>query len=63
MGPSVCGLYFSHPDSHYFGGGKIERDQVEDYARRKGWSVQEAERWLMPVLNYDPLAAVRTAAE
>ena len=63
MGPSVCGLYFSHPDSHYFGGGKIERDQVEDYARRKGWSVQEAERWLMPVLNYDPLSAVRTAAE
>jgi len=62
-GASVCGLYFSHPDSHYFGVGKIERDQVEDYARRKGWSVQEAERWLMPVLNYDPLAAVRTAAE
>ena len=38
-GASVCGLYFSHPDSHYFGVGKIERDQVEDYARRKGWSV------------------------
>ena len=45
-GASVCGLYFSHPDSHYFGVGKIERDQVEDYARRKGWSVAEAERWL-----------------
>ncbi len=38
-GASVCGLYFSHPQSHYFGVGKIERDQVEDYARRKGWSV------------------------
>ena len=37
-GASVCGLYFSHPDSHYFGVGKIERDQVEDYARRKGWT-------------------------
>jgi 5-methyltetrahydrofolate--homocysteine methyltransferase len=62
-GASVCGLYFSHPDSHYFGVGKIERDQVEDYARRKGWTVVEAERWLAPILNYDPLAAVRTAAE
>jgi len=62
-GASVCGLYFSHPDSHYFGVGKIERDQVEDYAKRKGWSVEDAERWLAPILNYDPLAAVRTAAE
>ena len=62
-GAAVSGLYFSHPDSHYFGVGKIERDQVEDYARRKGWSVAEAERWLMPILNYDPLAAARTAAE
>jgi 5-methyltetrahydrofolate--homocysteine methyltransferase len=62
-GASVCGLYFSHPDSHYFGIGKIERDQVEDYARRKGWTIHEAERWLAPILNYDPLAAVRTAAE
>jgi 5-methyltetrahydrofolate--homocysteine methyltransferase len=62
-GAAVCGLYFSHPDSHYFGVGKIERDQVEDYARRKGWSVTEAERWLAPILNYDPLAAARTAAE
>ena len=39
-GASVCGLYFSHPESHYFGVGKIERDQVEDYARRKGWSAR-----------------------
>ena len=48
------GLYFSHPESFYFGVGKIERDQVEDYAARKGWSVAEAERWLAPVLNYIP---------
>jgi 5-methyltetrahydrofolate--homocysteine methyltransferase len=60
---SVCGLYFSHPESRYFGVGKIERDQVEDYAARKGWTVAEAEKWLAPVLNYDPLAAARTAAE
>jgi 5-methyltetrahydrofolate--homocysteine methyltransferase len=53
---SVSGLYFSHPDSHYFGIGRIGRDQVEDYAARKGWSVAEAERWLAPVLGYDPVA-------
>ena len=53
-GSSVSGLYFSHPESFYFGVGKIERDQVEDYAARKGWSVTEAERWLAPVLNYIP---------
>jgi 5-methyltetrahydrofolate--homocysteine methyltransferase len=52
-GASVSGLYFSHPQSHYFGVGKVERDQVEDYAARKGWSVEECERWLAPVLNYD----------
>ncbi len=51
---SVSGLYFAHPDSHYFALGKIERDQVEDYARRKGWDLQTAERWLGPVLNYNP---------
>jgi 5-methyltetrahydrofolate--homocysteine methyltransferase len=62
-GAAVSGLYFSHPESHYFGVGKIERDQVEDYARRKGWSVTEAEKWLAPILNYDPLAEARTAAE
>src|SRR5262249_13236327 len=62
-GASVSGLYFSHPDSHYFGVGKIERDQVEDYAARKGWTVAEAEKWLAPGLNYDPLIAARTAAE
>jgi 5-methyltetrahydrofolate--homocysteine methyltransferase len=53
-GSSVSGLYFSHPESFYFGVGKIERDQVEDYAARKGWSVAETERWLAPVLNYIP---------
>ncbi|MEQ9198680.1 MAG: vitamin B12 dependent-methionine synthase activation domain-containing protein, partial [Rhodospirillales bacterium] len=58
---SVSGLYFSHPDSRYFGVGGIERDQVEDYARRKGMDVREVERWLAPSLNYDPLRA-RAAA-
>jgi 5-methyltetrahydrofolate--homocysteine methyltransferase len=53
-GSSVSGLYFSHPDSFYFGVGKIERDQVEDYAARKGMSIAEVERWLAPVLNYIP---------
>ncbi len=61
-GASVCGLYFSHPQSHFFGVGKIERDQIEDYAARKGWSVAEAERWLAPILNYDPRAMARDAA-
>jgi 5-methyltetrahydrofolate--homocysteine methyltransferase len=53
-GSSVSGLYLGNAESFYFGVGKIERDQVEDYAARKGWSVQEAERWLAPVLNYIP---------
>jgi len=53
-GAAVSGLYFSHPESEYFGVGKIERDQVEDYARRKGMSLREAERWLAPLLNYTP---------
>ncbi len=61
-GASVSGLYFSHPDSHYFGVGRIERDQVEDYARRKGWTVAECERWLAPVLNYDPATSREKAA-
>ena len=50
---AVSGLYFAHPEAHYFGVGRIERDQVEDYARRKGWTVREAERWLAPILNYE----------
>ena len=62
-GAAVCGLYFSHPQSAYFGVGKIERDQVEDYARRKGWSLEEAERWLAPILNYDPRMTSSIAAE
>jgi 5-methyltetrahydrofolate--homocysteine methyltransferase len=53
-GSSVSGFYYSHPESRYFGVGKIERDQVEDYARRKNWTVEEAERWLAPLLNYNP---------
>ena len=48
---SVCGWYFAHPQSHYFGLGKISRDQLEDYARRKGMSMEEAEKWLRPVLE------------
>ena len=59
-GASVCGLYFSHPKAEYFGVGKIERDQAEDYAARKGWTVEECERWLAPILNYRP--AVKVAA-
>jgi 5-methyltetrahydrofolate--homocysteine methyltransferase len=61
-GAAVCGLYFSHPQSYYFGVGKIERDQVEDYARRKGWSIGDAERWLAPILNYDPRRSQSIAA-
>jgi 5-methyltetrahydrofolate--homocysteine methyltransferase len=57
-GSSVSGLYFSHPESFYFGVGKIERDQVEDYAARKGWSIAETERWLAPVLNYIPVSEI-----
>lgn len=51
---SVSGLYFAHPESKYFGLGKIGKDQVADIARRKGWPVHEMERWLMPNLNYEP---------
>ena len=51
-GASVSGYYFSHPESRYFGVGRIEKDQVEDYARRKGVSLEEAEKWLRPNLNY-----------
>ena len=51
---SVSGFYFSHPQSQYFAVGKVGRDQVEDYARRKGIPVAEAERWLAPYLAYEP---------
>ena len=50
---SVSGWYFSHPDSRYFAVAKINREQVEDYARRKGMSLAETERWLAPNLGYD----------
>jgi len=49
---SVSGFYFSHPDAHYFAVAKIDRDQVADYAQRKGVSIADAERWLAPNLNY-----------
>ena len=49
---AVSGLYFSHPESHYFGVGKIGKDQVEEYALRKGMSLSETERWLSPILAY-----------
>ncbi|MVA79847.1 methionine synthase [Agrobacterium vitis] len=61
-GSSVSGIYIGHPDSYYFGVAKVERDQVEDYAARKGMDVREIERWLGPVLNYVPKAAVDTDA-
>ncbi|MCF1461319.1 methionine synthase [Agrobacterium vitis] len=61
-GSSVSGIYIGHPDSYYFGVAKVERDQVEDYAARKGMEVREIERWLGPVLNYVPKAAVEEDA-
>jgi 5-methyltetrahydrofolate--homocysteine methyltransferase len=53
-GAAVSGLYFSHPESRYFVLGRVARDQVHDYADRKGWSVAEAEKWLAPNLSYSP---------
>jgi 5-methyltetrahydrofolate--homocysteine methyltransferase len=52
-GAAVSGWYFWPPEARYFGVGKIERDQVEDYAHRKGMDVADTERWLAPNLNYD----------
>ena len=54
---AVSGFYFSHPEAKYFAVGKIDRDQLESYARRKDMSIEEAERWLAPNLGYDPKAA------
>jgi 5-methyltetrahydrofolate--homocysteine methyltransferase len=51
---SVSGLYFAHPEAKYFAVGKIQRDQVEDYAQRKGMAVAEVEKWLSPNLAYEP---------
>ncbi len=53
-GAAVSGFYFSHPESQYFVVGRLGQDQVADYARRKGWSLPEAERWLAPNLGYEP---------
>ncbi len=51
---AVSGYYFSHPQSQYFVVGRIGKDQIEDYAKRKQLNVREAERWLAPYLDYDP---------
>jgi 5-methyltetrahydrofolate--homocysteine methyltransferase len=52
--PSVSGLYFGHPQARYFSVGRIARDQIEDYARRKRMPIRDAERWLRPNLAYEP---------
>jgi 5-methyltetrahydrofolate--homocysteine methyltransferase len=57
---SVCGLYIAHSDSKYFNVGKIDKDQVEEYAKRKRMSVEEAERWLMPILGYEMIEEVES---
>ena len=49
---AVSGIYYSHPQSKYFGLGKIAKDQIEDYVAKKGVSMEEAEKWLSPALNY-----------
>ena len=54
---AVSGFYFWHPQAQYFGVGKIEKDQVEQYAARKGMDVATAERWLAQILNYDRVPA------
>ncbi len=61
-GSSVSGLYLAHPEAAYFGVAKIERDQVEDYSRRKKMDVAEMERWLAPILNYDPAGETQAVA-
>jgi 5-methyltetrahydrofolate--homocysteine methyltransferase len=53
-GAAVSGWYFSHPRSQYFVVGRLAQDQVADYAKRKGWTLQEAERWLSSNLGYNP---------
>jgi 5-methyltetrahydrofolate--homocysteine methyltransferase len=50
---AVSGFYFAHPESDYFAVGKIGKDQVEDYAKRKSWSLSETEKWLAPILSYE----------
>jgi 5-methyltetrahydrofolate--homocysteine methyltransferase len=51
---SVSGLYLAHPEAKYFTVGQIGRDQVENYAKRKGWSITKTEKWLTPNLGYEP---------
>jgi 5-methyltetrahydrofolate--homocysteine methyltransferase len=60
-GSSVSGIYIAHPDSYYFGVAKVERDQVEDYSKRKSMPIAEVERWLGPILNYVPAPRVQAA--
>jgi 5-methyltetrahydrofolate--homocysteine methyltransferase len=62
-GSSVSGIYLSHPEAYYFGVAKVERDQAEDYAARKGMPLHEVERWLAPILNYEPASYRLEAAE
>ncbi len=57
---SVSGFYFAHPEAHYFGVGRLSRDQIEDYARRKGMPLAEVERWLSPNLGYEPASVPAT---
>ena len=59
---AVSGFYFSHPQAHYFGVGKIDRDQVASYAARKRFNLAEAERWLAPILGYEPDATAAAGA-
>jgi 5-methyltetrahydrofolate--homocysteine methyltransferase len=59
---SVSGLYLHHPEARYFTVGKLGRDQIEDYARRRGVAVAEVERWLRPNLAYDDVASAESAA-
>ncbi len=61
-GSSVSGLYFAHPESKYFSLGKIDADQVADYAQRKGMELEEAERWLGSNLDYQPTTAAKSVA-
>jgi 5-methyltetrahydrofolate--homocysteine methyltransferase len=60
-GASVSGLYFAHPESKYFGVGKLARDQILDYDRRKQMPLAEIERWLGPYLDYDPAVTAQRA--
>jgi 5-methyltetrahydrofolate--homocysteine methyltransferase len=60
-GASVSGLYLAHPAAYYFGVAQVERDQAEDYARRKGMDLAEVERWLAPILGYTPSGRLEAA--